>query len=82
MAFLHLAAAIGALLFGLTDLGREWAGPLRPLAEISLSPRDLPRYTLYSLFRGFAAYFLSLVFTLVYGYIAAKSVRARKRLSS
>jgi NitT/TauT family transport system permease protein len=67
---------IGAVVYGLIDLSREWTGTLRPVAEISLSPWALPRYTLFSLFRGFAAYLLSLAFTLVYGYIAAYNRRA------
>ncbi len=40
----------------------------------------LPGYTLLSLSRGFAAYLLSLVFTLVYGTIAAHARRAEKVL--
>src|SRR5437899_3090845 len=36
----------------------------------------LPQYTLFSLIRGFAAYTLSLLFTLVYGYVAAYNRRA------
>ena len=43
---------------------------------IDLSPWALPRYTFYSLSRGLAAYCLSLAFTLVYGYWAAKDKRA------
>jgi NitT/TauT family transport system permease protein len=73
-----IIAALGALIYGLIDLGEEWAGPLRPVVEIDLSPAALPRYTLLSLFRGFAAYLFSLLFTLVYGYIAAYNRRAEK----
>ena len=47
------------------------AGP-----EISLSPAALPYYSLRSLVRMTAAYLLSLAFTLVYGYAAARSRRA------
>ena len=73
-----IIAAVGALLYGLIALGREWSEPLRSVAEIDLRPSALPAYTLYSLFRGFAAYFLSLGFTLVYGYVAAYNPRAEK----
>jgi NitT/TauT family transport system permease protein len=38
--------------------------------------RNLPRFTFYSLCRGLLAYGLSLAFTLVYGYWAAKDRRA------
>jgi NitT/TauT family transport system permease protein len=41
-----------------------------------LELRNLPRYTFYSLCRGLLAYGLSLGFTLVYGYWAAKDRRA------
>ncbi len=47
------------------------AGP-----EISLSPRTLPWYALLSVGRMAAAYALSMLFTLVYGYLAAYHRRA------
>jgi len=43
---------------------------------ISLSPAALPIYALFSVGRMLAAYTLSLLFTLVYGYIAAYNRRA------
>jgi NitT/TauT family transport system permease protein len=67
-----LMLAIGAIVFGVIGLAREWSGTLRPTVEIDLSPAALPRYALYSLSRGLAAYVLSLGFALVYGYWAAK----------
>lgn len=42
---------------------------------ISLQPQALPWYALYSLLRMGAAYILSVAFTLVYGYAAARSKR-------
>ncbi|MGQ9516243.1 MAG: ABC transporter permease [Anaerolineae bacterium] len=45
---------------------------------ISLEPAVLPWYTLRSVIRMLAAYFLSLVFSLVYGYIAADNRRAER----
>ena len=45
--------------------------------EISLSPAALPWYALLSLSRMTAAYCLSLVFSLVYGYAVARSRAAR-----
>ncbi len=45
--------------------------------QISLAPSALPRYTAYSVARMVAAYILSLLFTLVYGYTAAYNLRAR-----
>ncbi|HEX4962874.1 MAG TPA: ABC transporter permease subunit [Thermoanaerobaculia bacterium] len=51
------------------------AGP-----EISLSGWALPWYALLSTSRMAAAYVLSLLFSLAYGYFAARSARARKVL--
>ncbi len=48
--------------------------------EISLSPGALPWYALLSVGRMAIAYFLSLVFSLVYGYAAARNPSARKVL--
>ena len=48
--------------------------------SIDLSPWALPLYTFYSLMRGLIAYVLSLLFTLVYGYWAAKDRVAQRVL--
>jgi NitT/TauT family transport system permease protein len=48
--------------------------------QISLSPRALPVYALLSLTRMALAYSLSLVFTLVYGYEAARNRRSERFL--
>ena len=72
--------ALAGLLFGLIDLGREWTGVHRPSVEIDLSPWALPGYTFFSLSRGLLAYVLSLAFTLVYGYWAAKDRVAERVL--
>src|SRR5438105_2235431 len=73
--FLLLIAAVAG---GLGILGQQVARPYVPRLEISLSLLALPKYTLLSLGRGFAAYLLSLIFTLVYGTIAAHNHRAEK----
>jgi len=67
-----------AIFYGVLVVGRSWLGPFTPQVEISRSPRALPVYAAYSLLRISVAYFLSLVFTLVYGYIAAYNPRAEK----
>ena len=68
---LVLAGLIGMGL-GIHRVAGEWTGPARQTITIDLSPWALPRYTLFSLSRGLLAYALSLGFTLVYGYWAAK----------
>jgi len=75
---LLILAGVAAVLFALIDVGEEWTGVLRPVAEIDLRPAALPRYVMLTLARGFAAYGLSLIFTLLYGYIAAYNRRAEK----
>ena len=73
-----LLATLAALVGGVVVLAQRWNAPIRTATPIDLDPRALPGYTLLSLSRGFAAYLLSLVFTLVYGTIAAHSRRAEK----
>lgn len=75
---LLLVLALGALIGGVVGFARRWHAPLRPSVEIDLSPWALPGYTALSLARGIAAYILSLLFTLVYGTIAAHNRRAER----
>src|SRR6202167_2278533 len=71
------SAAI-ALFYGLVTVGRTWFAPFTPSVEISRSLWALPAYAGYSLLRITIAYILSLVFTLVYGYVAAYNRRAER----
>jgi NitT/TauT family transport system permease protein len=73
-----LIAALASLVGGVVLLAQRWSGPMRAATPIDLDPLALPGYTLLSLSRGFAAYLLSLLFTLVYGTVAAHSRRAEK----
>jgi NitT/TauT family transport system permease protein len=77
---LLLVAGLAGLLVGLMQLAQEWSGEHRPAVEIDLSPWALPQYTFFSLSRGLVAYAISLFFTLVYGYWAAKDRRAQRVL--
>jgi len=69
---------IAAGLYGLFTIIGDMAGPRRAAIRINLAPWSLPKYVAFSVFRGFAAYSISLVFTLIYGYIAAKNRRAER----
>ena len=71
---------VAGLLLGVTRVAHEWQATLRPVVPIDLSPWALPRYAFYSLSRGLLAYALSLGFTLVYGYWAAKDRVAERVL--
>src|SRR5580658_828453 len=72
---LLVAAAVAGALF---SFGKQVTAPYQQKTEISLSFWTLPKYTAFSLARGVAAYGLSLIFTLVYGTIAAHNRRAER----
>ncbi|HEX7974051.1 MAG TPA: ABC transporter permease subunit [Anaerolineales bacterium] len=72
-------AALAVLIFGGVRLALATPAVIKG-PEISLSPAALPVYAGYSLARMFAAYVLSLVFTLVYGRFAAYYRSARQVL--
>jgi NitT/TauT family transport system permease protein len=77
---LLLVAGLVGLVLGLINVGYEWTGEHRPQIELDLSPLALPLYTFYSLIRGLLAYVISLAFTLLYGYWAAKDRQAERVL--
>src|SRR5947209_11209659 len=66
------------LIYAIVTVAREWSGPLRPAADIHLEARYLPLYALFSLARGFIAYGVSFLFTLVYGYATARVAGAER----
>jgi NitT/TauT family transport system permease protein len=69
---------VGGILGLLLLVGQQFSSPFRQTLVINLSFWALPRYTILSLGRGVAAYLLSLIFTLVYGTVAAHNHRAEK----
>jgi NitT/TauT family transport system permease protein len=77
---LVLFSFVGAVIFGLIWFARTAGAPPRSSTTVELdpSPWALPGYALLSLTRGVLAYVLSLVFTLVYGSVAAKNRRAER----
>jgi NitT/TauT family transport system permease protein len=80
-----IAVILGALVL-LALIARVGAGafasfiPSNTLPAIDLDPRNLPYYAARSTLRMFVALSWSLVFTLVYGYAAAKSRKASRAL--
>ena len=66
-------AAVLLLLLAVLRLGGRMAAPMHALGTISLDPRELPLYAGESLLRISIAFLASLVFAVVYGYLAAKS---------
>jgi NitT/TauT family transport system permease protein len=65
-----------ALFYAVLRIAQYWMG--HPVASIAISSsaKMLPLYAFYSVVRIFVAYFLSLVFAVGYGYIAAYNPRA------
>jgi len=77
---LLIIVGLAGVLFAIIHLAGEWTQEIRPTVEIDLSPWALPLYTFYSLMRGLLAYAISLLFTLLYGYWAAKDHVAERVL--
>src|SRR5271166_616215 len=75
--FVIFAAGL-SIFYAVLVLARTWFGPFNPHIEISRDPTKLPMYAAYSLLRITVAYIFSLVFTLVYGYVAAYNPRAER----
>jgi NitT/TauT family transport system permease protein len=73
--FIVILAGVAAVSL-LVLAAARWATPLTPSVTISLSPTVLPEYAAYSLLRMILGYLLSLIFTLIYGQIAATKRRA------
>ncbi len=73
-------AFVLSMIYALIAYGREWEAAFHPAVDIDLSLYSLPYYTLFSAIRGLAAFCLSLLFTLIVGYWAAKSAAAERVL--
>ena len=71
-----VVACIGlAVFYGVVQVAHLWFERPQLNEVLSLSPRALPRYALYSCVRMGLAYLLSLLFAIGYGYVAAYSRR-------
>jgi len=80
LADIVIILGVLGIFYGIMQVGREWTGILRPTVLIDLSVGALPRYAFFSLVRGLAAYAISFMFTMAYGYWAAKDRLAEKLL--
>lgn len=67
-----------SLVFGAAHVAGEWRQPLRQNVEIDLSPWMLPKYALFSLARGWIAYFFSLLFAITVSSWAFYDTRAQR----
>jgi len=75
---LPIILAVLAIFYGVLSFSRYGVGPINTQAEIQLHPGALPKYAAFSLIRIAIAYLLSLIFTFVYGYIAAYNAKAER----
>ncbi len=75
--FLDLIVAAFCLagFYSIIFVARYWFSFPVPEVVINRSPSALPLYAFYSIVRTIAAYFLSLIFAVGYGYIAAYNKR-------
>lgn len=73
---LGIALALIAAVSLIIVAASRWTAPLTPTIQIDLSPTALPVYAGYSFLRMLLAYILSLIFTFIYGHIAATNKRA------
>ena len=64
-----------AVFMAIVHMASYWMGSAVPASPISESARSLPLYALFSVMRIGIAYFLSLIFAVSYGYIAAHNTR-------
>ena len=67
-----LLGGIAGVVFGLFGVAHEWTMPTVTNEPIDLSVTALPYYTMLTLTRGLIGYIMSIVFTMLYGYWAAK----------
>jgi NitT/TauT family transport system permease protein len=75
-----LILAIVSLIVAIIKTASQFSGTFEPELTISTNINALPAYTAQTLFRMGLAYFLSLIFTLLYAYTAYRSRLARSIL--
>ncbi len=83
MADLAVGLGVLATVYAIAHVGAESMVKFSPpdvIPSVSLDPRNLPNYAARSTARMFLALILSILFTFVYGYVAAKSKRAERVL--
>lgn len=68
-------AMLAFFIYGSLATANRWRVEFQPNIDIDLSLKSLPLYSVYSLFRAIIAYLMSLCFTLILGYWAAKNRR-------
>ncbi|MDZ4224437.1 MAG: ABC transporter permease, partial [bacterium] len=78
LADLFTIGFLAAVIYLLFYVGRTWGKAEVPLMQIDLDMAHLPLYASFSFARAMIALFLSLIFSMIYGTIAASSAKAEK----
>jgi NitT/TauT family transport system permease protein len=75
---LPIFLAAFSVFYAFLAMARQWITPVSPQTEIDLRPGSLLEYAVFSVMRIAIAYFLSLVFSVAYGYLAAYNAKAER----
>jgi len=75
---LPILLAVFSVFYAFLAMTRYWLTPVSSHTEIDLRPGALPAYAMFSIMRIAIAYVISLVFSIVYGYVAACNAKAER----
>jgi NitT/TauT family transport system permease protein len=75
---LPVLLAAFSVFYAFLAVARYWVTPVSSQIEISSRPEALPVYAMFSVMRIAIAYFISLIFSVAYGYVAAHNARAER----
>ena len=67
-----------SVFYAVLAISRYWLTPFTSETVIDLRPGALPAYAMFSVIRIAISYFISLIFSVTYGYIAAHNPRAER----
>jgi NitT/TauT family transport system permease protein len=75
---LPIFLAAFSVFYAFLAVAQYWLTPVSSQTEIDLRPGALPAYAMFSVMRIAIAYVISLVFSIVYGYVAAYNAKAER----
>jgi len=75
---LPIFLAAFSVFYAFLAVTRYWFTPISPQSEIDLRPGALPGYAMFSVTRIAISYFIALVFSIAYGYVAAYNAKAER----
>jgi NitT/TauT family transport system permease protein len=75
---LPIFLAAFSIFYAFLAVAHYWFTPISPQSEIDLRPGALPGYALFSVARIVISYFIALIFSIAYGYVAAYNAKAER----